>query len=57
MGDLYLKLGLVVLSSIAAFAYMMYLQKNKQAKADKIFQQTMDAIAKKYDQMKDKEDV
>lgn len=57
MNEMYLKLALVGITSLVVFAYMQYLQKKKEEKADKIFQQTMEAIAKKYDQMKDKKDV
>ena len=57
MNEFYLKLALVVVTSVVIFAYMQYLQKKKEERADKIFQQTIDAIGKKYDQMKDKKDV
>lgn len=49
MDIFWLKLILVTVTSLLIFAFMMYVQKKKEDKATKVFNDTLKRIAKKYD--------
>lgn len=44
-----LKLILVIISSLLVFAYMLYLQKKKEDRANKVFEDTMKRFGLEYD--------
>jgi len=53
MGSIELKLLLTIITAGLIFAFMMYLQKKNDDKAEKIFQDTLKRIADKYDKLQE----